>query len=157
MTSLRQQAVAQETKSKSTAPSAPRAYAWPRGAALTSSPQPHTCFTASTLRSSYIGKGGASSSLAVRKAPAPVAAAAAVSRRLAPAAASESKEKPTEFRRFYERGDLPIQVAFDGAQRKVQWKVMFDYLDYHHYLPIFFDGIRERKVRHSSCEGDAVV
>lgn len=30
-------------------------------------------------------------------------------------------------------------MAFDGAQRKVQSK---DKLDYHHYLPIFFDGIR---------------
>jgi len=54
-----------------------------------------------------------------------------------------SIEKYTEFRRFYDRGDLPLQVAFDGAQRKVQWKVNFDKLDYHHYLPIFFDGIRE--------------
>jgi len=56
-----------------------------------------------------------------------------------------SSEPPTEFRRFYDRGDLPLQVAFDGAQRKVQWKVQFEYLDYHHYLPIFFDGIRERQ------------
>jgi hypothetical protein len=29
----------------------------------------------------------------------------------------------SEFRRFYDRGDLPLQVDFDGAQRKVQWKV----------------------------------
>jgi hypothetical protein len=34
-------------------------------------------------------------------------------------------------------------VAFEGASRKVQWKVNFEKLDYHHYLPIFFDGIRE--------------
>jgi hypothetical protein len=54
-------------------------------------------------------------------------------------------KKPTEFRRFYDRGDLPLQVAFDGATRKVQWKVNFDKLDYHHYLPIFFDGVREQK------------
>jgi len=53
--------------------------------------------------------------------------------------------KPTEFRRFYDRGDLPLQVAFDGAARKVQWKVDFQKLDYHHYLPIFFDGIREQQ------------
>jgi hypothetical protein len=54
-------------------------------------------------------------------------------------------KKMTEFRRFYDRGDLPLQVAFDGAQRKVQWKVNFDKLDYHHYLPIFFDGVREQQ------------
>jgi len=54
--------------------------------------------------------------------------------------------KQTEFRRFYDRGDLPISVAFDGAQRKAAWKVLnFEKLDYHHYLPIFFDGIREQK------------
>ena len=52
---------------------------------------------------------------------------------------------PTEFRRFYDRGDLPLQVAFDGAHRKVQWKVSFEKLDYHHYLPIFFDGVREKQ------------
>ena len=96
----------------------------------------------------------------------------------------------TEFRRFYERGDLPIQKFGD----KIAWKVTFlvflirfnfcffifviflrklkkvhrqvvvwyifsqiiltwnvfeqvdvEKLDYHHYLPIFFDGIREKE------------
>ncbi|KAF4713862.1 hypothetical protein FOZ62_014050, partial [Perkinsus olseni] len=28
---------------------------------------------------------------------------------------------------------------------KIQWKVDIDKLDYHHYLPIFFDGIREKE------------
>lgn len=56
-----------------------------------------------------------------------------------------ANKKPTEFRRFYDRGDLPLQVAFDGAHRKVQWKVDFKKIDYHHYLPLFFDGIREQK------------
>jgi len=86
-----------------------------------------------------IGKGGASSSLASAKekpkTKAPVSGA------LKP----RKSTKSTEFRRFYDRGDLPLQVAFDGAQRKVQWKIAFDKLDYHHYLPIFFDGIREQK------------
>merc|ERR1712110_1063726 len=27
----------------------------------------------------------------------------------------------------------------------VQWKVDIDKLDYHHYLPIFFDGLREKE------------
>jgi len=47
----------------------------------------------------------------------------------------------TEFRRFYERGDLPIQKFND----KIAWKVDIEKLDYHHYLPIFFDGIREKE------------
>jgi len=49
----------------------------------------------------------------------------------------------TEFRRFYERGDLPIQIDHSGVTNKINWKVQPDKLDYHHYLPIFFDGIRE--------------
>lgn len=84
-----------------------------------------------------IGQGGASSSLARAK-PQP-----AIEPPVAGAYETRTLQKPTEFRRFYDRGDLPLQVAFDGAQRKVQWKVNFDKLDYHHYLPIFFDGIRE--------------
>ena len=27
--------------------------------------------------------------------------------------------------------------------RKIEWKVDVDLLDYHHYLPIFFHGLRE--------------
>eukprot|EP01006_Ploeotia_vitrea_P054949 TRINITY_DN67937_c1_g2_i1.p1 TRINITY_DN67937_c1_g2~~TRINITY_DN67937_c1_g2_i1.p1 ORF type:complete len:247 (+),score=141.47 TRINITY_DN67937_c1_g2_i1:93-833(+) len=86
-----------------------------------------------------VGKGGASSSLAKGKKP-PVKK---VKKSKAPAQ-KKVLNKPTEFLRFYNRGDLPLQVAFDGAHRKVQWKVSFDKLDYHHYLPIFFDGIREK-------------
>ncbi|CAE7281987.1 PACRG [Symbiodinium sp. CCMP2456] len=48
--------------------------------------------------------------------------------------------KPSEFRRFYDRGDLPIQVQHTGTQNKIAWKVDIEKLDYHHYLPIFFDG-----------------
>lgn len=92
----------------------------------------------SSLKKTLIGKGGASSSLAApkkRSKPRPPVSGAYRVRAV---------KKQTEFRRFYDRGDLPLQVAFDGAQRKVQWKVNFDKLDYHHYLPIFFDGIREQ-------------
>jgi len=53
--------------------------------------------------------------------------------------------EPSEFRRFYERGDLPIQVSHRGIANKVSWKVDVEKLDYHHYLPIFIDGIREKE------------
>jgi len=53
--------------------------------------------------------------------------------------------KPSEFRRFYDRGDLPVQVQHTGTQNKIAWKVDIDKLDYHHYLPIFFDGLREKE------------
>lgn len=51
----------------------------------------------------------------------------------------------TEFRRFYERGDLPIAVQHRGGCCKLDWKVDIEKLDYHHYLPIFFDGLREKE------------
>jgi hypothetical protein len=51
----------------------------------------------------------------------------------------------TELRRFYERGDLPIAISHTGAKNKLAWKVDIAKLDYHHYLPIFFDGLRENE------------
>ena len=51
---------------------------------------------------------------------------------------------PSEFRRFYDRGDLPIAIEH-GPQNKIFWKVDVMQLDYHHYLPIFFEGIREKQ------------
>lgn len=84
-----------------------------------------------------IGKGGHSSSLAPKKKPSNI---------------TEYKNRNdstkvnithSEFHEFYERGDLPVSVAFEGVTRKVQWKINIDKLDYSHYLPIFIDGIRE--------------
>ena len=55
------------------------------------------------------------------------------------------KVPPSEFRRFYERGDLPVKIFhnFSNGMNQITWSVEVDKLDYHHYLPIFFDGIRE--------------
>jgi len=53
--------------------------------------------------------------------------------------------EPTAFRKFYERGDLPIAIHHAGLGNKLKWKVEIEKLDYHHYLPIFFDGLREKK------------
>jgi len=51
---------------------------------------------------------------------------------------------PTTFRKFYERGDLPIAVEHRASGgNRILWKVDPEKLDYHHYLPIFFDGLRE--------------
>lgn len=86
------------------------------------------------------GSGGATSSLTKGPAgknatPEKAPVAGARERRLIPA---------TEFRRFYDRGDLPIAVAHRNKLR-IDWKVEIEKLDYHHYLPIFFDGIREKE------------
>eukprot|EP00441_Pelagodinium_beii_P006509 CAMPEP_0197703618 /NCGR_PEP_ID=MMETSP1338-20131121/125526_1 /TAXON_ID=43686 ORGANISM="Pelagodinium beii, Strain RCC1491" /NCGR_SAMPLE_ID=MMETSP1338 /ASSEMBLY_ACC=CAM_ASM_000754 /LENGTH=306 /DNA_ID=CAMNT_0043287515 /DNA_START=95 /DNA_END=1015 /DNA_ORIENTATION=+ len=52
---------------------------------------------------------------------------------------------PTQFRTFYDRGDLPISVMHGSVGGKIVWKVDVEKLDYHHYLPIFFDGLREKE------------
>merc|ERR1712194_266513 len=65
-----------------------------------------------------------------------------------PPQAGAFKRRPitqTEFRRFYDRGDLPIQIFHGAVGGKISWKVDIEKLDYHHYLPIFFDGLRERE------------
>jgi len=85
------------------------------------------------------GNGGACSSLAMpRKVEAPTAV---------PNAGAFKKRviEPTAFRKFYERGDLPIAIHHAGLGNKLKWKVEIEKLDYHHYLPIFFDGLREKK------------
>lgn len=63
-----------------------------------------------------------------------------------PPAAGAFKErptKPTAFRKFYERGDFPIALEQDSKGNKIAWKVEIEKLDYHHYLPLFFDGLCE--------------
>ena len=64
----------------------------------------------------------------------------------APVAGAKLKRciKSSEFRRYYDRGDLPIAIEH-GPQNKIMWKVDVMQLDYHHYLPIFFEGIREKE------------
>ncbi|XP_063218552.1 parkin coregulated gene protein homolog [Bacillus rossius redtenbacheri] len=52
-------------------------------------------------------------------------------------------DRPTAFRRFYARGDYPLALEFDTSGFKIAWKVELEKLDYEHYLPLFFDGLRE--------------
>jgi len=65
---------------------------------------------------------------------------------LAPKAGANKRRQipPSEFRRFYDRGDLPIQIEH-GSPNKIAWKIEVNKLDYHHYLPIFMEGIREKQ------------
>lgn len=48
-------------------------------------------------------------------------------------------------KRFYDRGDLPICVRHCPSENEIAWKVPVDKLDYHYYLPIFFDGLRDKE------------
>jgi hypothetical protein len=49
----------------------------------------------------------------------------------------------TTFRQSYERGDFPFSMKQDGRGNRISWKVPLESLDYHYYLPLFFDGLRE--------------
>ena len=51
--------------------------------------------------------------------------------------------KPSTFRKYYERGVFPITLEDDGNKQKLSWKVKIENLDFHHYLPMFFDGLTE--------------
>ncbi|XP_051892377.1 parkin coregulated gene protein isoform X2 [Pristis pectinata] len=55
----------------------------------------------------------------------------------------ERRIKPTAFRKFYERGDFPVAMEHDAKGNRIAWKVEIEKLDYHHYLPLFFDGLCE--------------
>ena len=55
------------------------------------------------------------------------------------------KVDDTDFRRFYNRGDFPMATIHGPAFNRIYWKsCQVDQLEYHHYLPIFFEGIREK-------------
>lgn len=36
-----------------------------------------------------------------------------------------------------------MRIDHGGVHNRIAWKVEIQKLDYHHYLPIFFDGLRE--------------
>lgn len=59
-----------------------------------------------------------------------------------PAGAFKQRQsKTTSFSKFYDRGDFPIALEHDTKGNKIAWKVEIEKLDYHHYLPLFFDGL----------------
>ncbi|NXA83411.1 PACRG protein, partial [Thryothorus ludovicianus] len=63
-----------------------------------------------------------------------------------PPPAGSVKQRPakrTAFRKFYDRGDFPIAVQHETVGNKIAWKVEIEKLDYHYFLPLFFDGLCE--------------
>lgn len=57
--------------------------------------------------------------------------------------------------RIYDRGDIPFKIDYQGTLKKLIWKQDPKFLDYHHYLPIFIDGLREKfdPYRYLAVEG----
>ncbi|XP_022918394.1 parkin coregulated gene protein homolog [Onthophagus taurus] len=48
--------------------------------------------------------------------------------------------KPSSFKSNYDRGEFPLGVS---SSKEITWKVDLDKLDYHHYLPLLFEGLSE--------------
>ncbi|KAA0198496.1 Parkin coregulated protein [Fasciolopsis buskii] len=55
----------------------------------------------------------------------------------------KSLKHATQFRVFYDRGDFPLALEHDSKGNKIAWKVEIEKLDYHYYLPLFFEGLAE--------------
>jgi hypothetical protein len=62
-----------------------------------------------------------------------------------PRAKIAPKNAHTEFRRFYDRGDIPVRLVHTAFKNTIAWTVDPAVLDYQHYLPLFFDGLREKE------------
>eukprot|EP00392_Amoebophrya_sp_AT5.2_P016587 g16860.t1 len=50
----------------------------------------------------------------------------------------------SKFRKMFERGDLPIAIKH-GAKMTLEWRIPVESINTRIFLPIFIDGIRERK------------
>ena len=70
-------------------------------------------------------------------------------KRSVPKASVRSRVAPknahTEFRRFYDRGDIPICLQHTAYKNAIKWLVDPNYIDFKVYLPLFFDGLREKE------------
>lgn len=54
----------------------------------------------------------------------------------------KQKIRSTIFATCYDRGELPCVIEHGGSRNGLTWVCPLLQLDYMHYLPIFFDGIR---------------
>lgn len=53
------------------------------------------------------------------------------------------KPRRTSFRMHYERGDLPLRLDYFPGGCRILWTMDLNKLNYHLYLPLFFDGLSE--------------
>ncbi|KAA0158954.1 hypothetical protein FNF31_05124 [Cafeteria roenbergensis] len=51
----------------------------------------------------------------------------------------------TRLRMMYDRGDLPCLIAKTGVRDKLAWSERINDLELTHFLPAFFDGLREEE------------
>jgi len=108
-------------------------------------------FTSINISTKLNGLGGSCSSLAIKK--------EKVQPKVPKSGVFQATNQvaSTLFKKYYDRGDLPIAVDFSGCLRKATWKLEPELLDYHLYLPIFFEGLRETSepykfLAHKGCD-----
>lgn len=61
----------------------------------------------------------------------------------APGAVSKKPKPASDFQKFYVRGDFPVSVNFNGANRALKWLVEPSKIDLGRYLPMFLAGLTE--------------
>lgn len=49
----------------------------------------------------------------------------------------------SKFRSYYNRGDFPLCIRHASSSNKIVWSQDLSTIDYHHYLPQFFQGLIE--------------
>jgi len=66
---------------------------------------------------------------------------------IAPKAGATMKRPipPTNFRREYDVGNLPVQLNHGHQGGKLLWRTKVSQLNYNLYLPLFFEGLREKQ------------
>lgn len=55
-----------------------------------------------------------------------------------------SVQKGTDFKKYYDRGDIPITVLHCGSINKIKWNIAPDKVDITKLLPLFCTGLTEK-------------
>ena len=55
----------------------------------------------------------------------------------------KQKKTLTDFQKYYTRGDFPVSISFNGANRALTWLVHSSKVDLTRYLPLFLLGLVE--------------
>lgn len=56
----------------------------------------------------------------------------------------QSGKTVTDFKKYYDRGDIPITVLHSGSINKIKWNIAPDKVDITKLLPLFCTGLVEK-------------
>ena len=57
---------------------------------------------------------------------------------------NNNKYFTSDFRVYYDRGDIPIRVMHSGSLNKIKWNIEPNQIDLKQFLPLFVDGLKEK-------------